>query len=607
MMGDQHDTSLESAYAATTARVRRSLIGQFDLRVADRSLPGYPPYPHRWREVWQLSVTVSLKDFSILIAIPKTFPDQLPIVYLQHDLKESGRTIPHLNREREFCTFDKSEVRLNADNPEGIVLSVIERAQKLLEEGVSGSNRGEYINEFEAYWSQITTAQSLSLVGPSDRGARKVFVLRLNPNWKNWSFLFAEEEASGKRWLTSVGYKNRPIVNQALYLPLKSLGLPPYPVTNGTLYQRLKEEDPDALRELLDFLFSANRPTAILFSVPAGRTERVMGAWWHPQSTARSDRIVRRNKASVKASDEFELGNHPVEEELSDKNRKGKLLCADVERVDQKRLSMRTTGARQEIFGRPVNIIGCGSIGSLAAARLAESGAVDKLRLIDYERLSPENVGRHYCGMSDVGEFKTVAIASKIQHHFPQIECETKQSEILDLLRVSPSLVAPASINLIAVGDLTTERRLNQVAMSATERISPHCYVWVEPHLYGGHALFIMKDNRGCFECAFDENFLFKRRIIKDTGQFSMREAGCRSTYMPYGGLYANEFVPAVVRFLLAAMGSSSENRVFSWTGDLDAARHEGIALAQEWVAAPSFSSFTRTLEVNPTCTVCTA
>jgi hypothetical protein len=418
--------------------------------------------------------------------------------------------------------------------------------------------------------------------------------------------LFAEEEAAGKRWLTSVGYKHRPIVNQALYLPLKSLGLPPYPLANGTIYQRLQEEDPESLRELLDFLDSAARPTAVLFSVPAGRTERVMGAWWHPQSTARSGRIVRRNKASVKTSDEFELGNHPVEEELTDKNRKGKLLCADVERVDQKRLSMRTTGTRQDIVGRPVNIVGCGSIGSLAAARLAESGAVNKLRLIDYERLNPENVGRHYCGMSDVGEFKTVAIASKIQQHFPQIECETKQSEILDLLRASPSLVTPAAINLIAVGDLSIERRLNRIAMSVTELVIPHCYVWVEPHLYGGHALFIKKNYPGCFECAFDQNFLFKQRIIKDTEQFSMREAGCRSTYVPYSGLYANEFVSAVIRFLLAAMGSP-ENSVFSWTGDLNDARHKGIALAQGWAAAPSFSSFTRSLEVNPTCAVCAA
>ena len=97
---------------------------------------------------------------------------------------------------------------------------------------------------------------------------------------------------------------------------------------------------------------------------------------------------------------------------------------------------------------------------------------------------------------------------------------------------------------------------------------------------------------------------MFKQRIIKDTGLFSMREAGCRSTYVPYGGLYANEFVPAVIRFLLAAMGSR-ENSVFSWTGDLNDARHKGIALAQEWVAAPSFSSFTRSLELNPTCAVC--
>lgn len=601
-MADQHETVLECEYAAIVEQVRQFLQNKFDLEVLERTASGYPPYPNRWRAVWQVSVEVSSHDQRILIAVPKTFPDCLPVVYLPHELQESGRTIPHLNKEREFCTFDKSEIRLNADNPEGIVLRVIQRAQKLLGEGVTGFNRTDYRDEFEAYWGLTTAAQSLSLVGPSEGEARTIFVLTLNPIWKDWSFLFTEDDAVGRRWLVSAGYKNRPLIDRSLYLPLKSIGLPPYPQTNGALYDRLKDEDPEALRQLLDFLTGRTRATAVLFSVPAGN-KRVLGAWWHPKVVRSHNRRVSKNKKSSTKDDN--PGTRSLSEpQLILENRKGKLLCANVERVDHKRLFVRTTGDPPAIFTNAVNVIGCGSIGSLSAARLIDSGSVMKLCLIDPERLSVENVARHYCGMSDLGEFKTGATAAKIKRHFPQIVCETRETEVLDLMRTSPGSLEPASFSLIAVGEFSVERRLNRLAMAQTEHVVPQCYVWVEPHLYGGHALLVKKGKGGCFECAFDEMFLFKRRVIQDPEGFSMREAGCRSTYLPYSGLYAHQFVTAMIDFLLGAI-NSSENMIFSWTGDLETARHNGVTLSKEWTTAPSFSSFTRKIDTSSICPTC--
>jgi hypothetical protein len=128
--------------------------------------------------------------------------------------------------------------------------------------------------------------------------------------------------------------------------------------------------------------------------------------------------------------------------------------------------------------------------------------------------------------------------------------------------------------------------------------------VWVEPHLYGGHALFIRRGGRGCFECAFDEEFLFEDRVIRDPHNFSMREAGCRSTYLPYSGLDANAFVASAIRFVVAAMNTSG-SQLFSWTGDLKAARRAGIALGSKWEDASSFSSSVQVLVPRLSCKVC--
>ncbi|MDQ3802794.1 MAG: ThiF family adenylyltransferase [Acidobacteriota bacterium] len=606
-MADQPDTALDREYAETAARVRRFLVSEYELEAALPSSSDYPPVKNDWRAVWRVHVPTPSGGAALLIALPKTFPDELPTVYLPGDVKEkdSGRTIPHLNGEREFCTFDRNEVRVNADNPEGIVVAVIERALKLMGEGVAGANRAEYLDEFEAYWEQGASLLALSLVGPSDE-AKTVAGVTLSPPWKGRAVLFAGEESEARRWLASVGYRRETKSQPVLYLPLKDFGLPPYPATNGELYDRLRECDPEALRRLLGFLRRHPRPTCVLFSAPAGGGRRAMGAWWHPKFAHQVYRGVKGGRRQSNVIGGFPAGSHPADVELSMKYRAEKLTRAKVERVDQARLAERTAGAAPRVFEHPINVVGCGSVGSLAAARLAETGFVDRLRLVDFDRLGVENPGRHYCGMEDVGEYKTVATAGKIQRHFPHVRCETRESDVLNLLRTSPAALVPASLTLVCVGVLPVERRLNRIALSETGLATPHCYVWVEPHLYGGHALFVRRGAGGCFECAFDEAFLFERRVVRDPRGFSMREAGCRSNYLPYSGLDANAFVSGVIRFILGAV-DSPENQAFSWAGDLEAARREGVALCPEWAGAPPFTSAVRKLAPKPSCPVCAA
>jgi hypothetical protein len=605
MMADQPDTVLDREYAETTARVRRFLLSEYELEEVTPSSSDYPPARNNWRAVWRIPTQSAFGEAVLLLAIPNIFPDELPTVYLLGDVKEkdSSRTIPHLNGAHEFCTFDRNEIRVNADNPEGIVIAVIERALKLLEEGISGSNRAAYLEEFEAYWEQGATVQALSLVSPSEE-SKTIVGIRLSPPWKGRGILFAENELTGRKWLEAVGYRREAKSQPVLYLPLKEFGLPPYPANNGDLYDRLAEYDPDALVKLLSFLRRHQRPTCVLFSTPTGDDKRAMGAWWHPKFVHQIHYGAKGGKRHPNVVGGFPSGSHPAEVELSIKYRGEKLTLAKVERVDQARLIERTTGVVPQVLEHSINIIGCGSIGSLAAARLAESGFADNLRLVDFDRLGVENVGRHYCGMEDIGEYKTVATAAKIQRHFPHIRCDTKESDILNLIRTSPAALVPASLTLVCVGILPIERRLNRVAQSETGLETPHCYVWVEPHLYGGHALFIRRGGMECFECAFSEEFLFEERVIRDPHNFSMREAGCWSTYLPYSGLDANAFVAAAIRFVLTAMNTSG-SQLFSWAGDLEAARREGIALGPKWENAPSFSSSVQVLDPKPSCKVC--
>jgi len=260
-------------------------------------------------------------------------------------------------------------------------------------------------------------------------------------------------------------------------------------------------------------------------------------------------------------------------------------------------------------YDHAVNIIGCGSNGGFAAEALARSGAAQSFRLVDAERLDVENVPRHYCGMSYVGKNKAAATAAKLTGHFPHVVCESHESDILELLRARPSALQSSSLTLVAIGDITVERRLNKLSRVGAEDGSssvafPLCFMWVEPHLYGGHVIYIRNPGQSCFECAFSEQMVFTQRVLSHPERFSKREAGCQTTFVPYSGLDLQQFICAATRFLLAT-ADSPDNMVFSWLGDIDEARRQGVGIEETWVGASAFSTHILVLSRNTECRGC--
>lgn len=72
-------------------------------------------------------------------------------------------------------------------------------------------------------------------------------------------------------------------------------------------------------------------------------------------------------------------------------------------------------------------ISGCGSVGSYVALELARSG-VGRFLLIDHDVLGYTNICRHQCGISDVGRYKTLAVADRIRLINPEAEIGVQNS-----------------------------------------------------------------------------------------------------------------------------------------------------------------------------------
>lgn len=600
------DSQLERDYASAANRARRFVASRFMLEECPSTSPDYPKADSNWREVWRVRVTDLDKPQDFILAVPPTFPDDLLRAYLPVHTVASVKQIPHLDARRFICTFDEVAAKPNADDPGVVALRVLERAIEVFKDGVSGVNQADFAEELQAYWMLDVDLLALSLV-PPDTTISSVMMLHLKPDWRGYSYVFALTENAGKEWLKAAGCASKVQAQKVPFLHLQTLGDPPLPHTNGEIYRLLQRHDPSILKFLTAHLQRSTRPSAVLFSAPTSGDGRIVGAWWHPKVAHEVNQGPAHQRRHQQVVPGFRAGVNRIAAvaELSVHHQQAKLQRAAVERVDRARLFQRTIGNARPAFENKVNMIGCGSLGSFTAASLAQSGVADRFRIIDPELLRGENVQRHYCGMSDIGEHKVETTARKLRAHLPHVECETHKKDVLELLRTSPISLVSSSLTIVTIGDIAVERRLNKLFKSSRMLgNAPLCFMWVEPHLLAGHAVFLRRERVGCFECLFDEIFSFKHRVLKNPERFTRREAGCQSSFVPYSGVDAMQFVAAANRFLVDSL-ECPDNRVFTWIGDIEEAHANGIELERQWEHASPFSIHTMVLAPNDMCPVC--
>ena len=77
-------------------------------------------------------------------------------------------------------------------------------------------------------------------------------------------------------------------------------------------------------------------------------------------------------------------------------------------------------------------LIGCGSVGSLAALELAKAG-VGRFLLIDNDILGYHNICRHQCGIYDVGKYKTEAVKERILQINPTAKIVTQNMTVQEV------------------------------------------------------------------------------------------------------------------------------------------------------------------------------
>jgi molybdopterin/thiamine biosynthesis adenylyltransferase len=252
----------------------------------------------------------------------------------------------------------------------------------------------------------------------------------------------------------------------------------------------------------------------------------------------------------------------------------------EVRRLDSSYLLPRG-GASKGLFARTVVVVGCGAIGSNVAKDLASLG-IGRIRLIDPEVLTAENIHRHALGVTFLDQKKVEGMRIFLNRHYPHICIEDRPEDIRTILDNDAAFVTESDLIITALGDETLELYLNDLLGQRMPRI----HAWVEPLGVGGHVLGTGLGNQtGCFRCLFEVDEMLgihnQSAFAAPGQQFQPAFAGCAGTFTPFGGVdaerSANEAARLASRILL---NRQTSNALISWRGEDDDFSNAGFQLS---------------------------
>lgn len=542
---------------------------------------------------WNGKIDCEGQWIEVIVALRSTFPDNLPRIYLVYP----QHLIPHVteSRENHVCTINRSQVFLNPSEPVLIVRDTLQAAAKVIADGLQGRNTDDFDIEFQAYWLQETLENWLSIISPGGN-SRKVWVLRFKPAVGKYSSLIAEKKEIGEAWLKRMGRNVNGVIERALYLPLTRPIRPPFPKTNFELNKALKSKHEGALVDLYAYLGdSHSRHSYVIFSFEINGYH-TLGGWIHTRPPSGKKPICPG----------FRDHKIPGKVQLTSCFGRRKLIKAGVDRVDGDRLQARVGNRETASIGEKcVLIAGCGSIGSKLALNFALSG-ISRLVLVDNEEFSIENVARHICNMSMIGAKKVDSVAEVIQAHMPHVEIQKETKDFYDILANHSDILEQCDLIVSATGDRNLNLRLNGIHV-AKWKDTAVLYVWAEIFGYASHSILVVPHAGGCLNCTMDSDYQFRHRVVMLPASETLeQEAGCGSSFLPYGAMDADIAAGTASRLGLShLMGEIRRSVRWVYLGDLERACEQDIPISSQYQSSGYNRLIKHSLTSHSGCSVC--
>ena len=439
----------------------------------------------------KLVVTIDVADQTLILehAFPERI-ERLPVFYLQNPPPLG--TLAHIMPDADgalgkICVEDRDSVSVNYDVPTAVYAKSILRHERLIKRLIEDPdwNRSELLREIHSSWAFLcdalgTVTPAIYFLGSDDQTTLQVKL----PSAKKSVGLTGNYLALSNRQMAdkdleifrnSVHWQKRPTVGKAITLNMNETEPAPGTADGvlGWYLQALDRLDPDSQGALRRFRKHPGQEFWLLFSFPVSN-----GRTWVA--------IQFQNKHKLKL---------PIEE--ADLQRW--TVTPRIVRPLTKETLVPRGGGSLGLQDRSVLLVGCGSVGSEIAHRLASSG-IGSLTIADNDRFSEENLYRHTLEVRDIGYSKCSAVAQDIRLRCPWGRVEAWAKRLEDLR--DKELLESFDLVVVAIGSPTLERSFHDF-VQRTAVDAPVINVWVEAHGIGGHSTLDIPGQPGCLKCAY--------------------------------------------------------------------------------------------------------
>lgn len=490
---------------------------------------------------------------------------------------------PHVERDGVLCLLPLG-AEVDPEDPAGVAANLLGRSARLLGELLEGGivDR-DFREEFLTYWfygSDPDAPRVRSLVRPGGP-SRPLRVWRD----RDGSMVVAEDGEQLSRWLDAwLGLPSGRKAHHHEPAALIWLGEPmlpsAYPVAGADVMELARGADAAALDALREMAAGTTSDGVVLIGAE-GRG----GPGLVATITNVADRR-RGSRSRVEHPMTKGFRHRPLPAEVA----ADRMFCAvpvvraTVDRADAPWIHGRGNDARTaDLLGSRVVVIGCGSLGSGVAARLARAG-VGRLDLVDPERLTWSNVGRHELGADAVGSFKAEALAARMLRDLPHADVRAHVSNAHRFMIDHDDVLDEADLIVCVTASWNAESAVNWRHVRDGRRV-PVLYGWLEDQALAAHALTIGSDG-GCLGCGFGPTGVPRFPAVEwPAGRPVVEEPACGNHYQPYGAVELGAAVDLVARAaldVLLAGAPTTGHQV--WLAPADDVRRAGAAWSADLV-----------------------
>jgi len=541
------------------------------------------------QEFWTVELEI-LRNGQVMI-LPITlrldcdFPLSLPRLHISKKDVEKLGYIPNIDTGGLVCVYDANTNLPDPEQPEIIVEICVRKAKEIIEQGLRGdANKENYDKEFIAYWEnnyggeQAVDIRALSLINDEKNVANPIKYVCLQSSLGKFSSIIYSDPQSFEtiqKNLNESGIKYFEI--PTFYLgELNDLN-PPFNLNNKDIVSIATSLN--KYEEFVEYLNSAPLLPIVTFSKNIDGRFLFFG-WIHKQTAIKSK---RRRRILTKKEIPLSPKNYARIADAENGNFSVNRFSPQVltwERL--KRRSSADFSAFEKSKAKRVLIAGLGSIGSNLIPYLENMG-IPEFVLVDDEVLTLDNIGRHLLGLSDVYKGKTHAVRDYLISRNPLISVSVLQEKVMPLIKRDSTVLESCDFHFFCTGDINSEMWLgNNMVGSSWGR--PSFFVWVEPYLLGGHCVYYNGVTPIDWNGLFPGTRFLYNFISEDTHkrvEFTKRENGCQSTYIPYGSSMLHLFLASIFPKIHNHLQAYGENTCYSWIGDLSFAAQKNILISK--------------------------